>query len=305
MLHFLRPEWFWGLLPLSILLLLFYIKPQRQSRWKNIIAPYLVDELAVKPAHGSRLAIFLIFIFWLITIFALAGPTWKQQPQPLFKNNQAVVIALDLSSQMLRTDIKPNLITRARYKIEDILNKYKDGRMGMVAFTNEAYTVSPLTQDNHTLLNMVTALTPAIMPVDGENLSVAMLKAAKLLWQADAPHGTILLITTAVPNAKDYRIAADLHSKGLLVSVLAMGFNKNDFSGLAHLVALGGGHFASFTNDDADETELLNSQANSAGSVDTQQTNAHHWYDEGRYFIMLLIPLLLLAFRRGVLEELL
>ena len=62
-------------------------------------------------------------IIGLAIILAFAGPTWEKLPQPVFRSQAALVIALDLSRSMDVSDIKPTRLTRARHKIRDILKQ--------------------------------------------------------------------------------------------------------------------------------------------------------------------------------------
>ena len=68
----------------------------------------------------------------LLTIIALAGPTWERLPMPVFRNDSALVIALDLSRSMDAADIKPSRLVMARYKIADILKQRKRRTNGAV-----------------------------------------------------------------------------------------------------------------------------------------------------------------------------
>ena len=54
-------------------------------------------------------------------VLSLAGPTWSKLPQPVHKEDSALVIVFDLSPSMLAQDISPGRLVRARYKIIDIV----------------------------------------------------------------------------------------------------------------------------------------------------------------------------------------
>ncbi|MDZ4153438.1 MAG: hypothetical protein U1E01_20370, partial [Methylicorpusculum sp.] len=121
-LHFIRPYWLLSLIPYLVILLALLKNKLQQGNWTQVcdaeLLPYLLQQKVVKQ---SRLPLTAGAIAGLLSIFALAGPTWQRLPSPVFKNDSAVVIALDISRTMDAQDIKPSRLIRARYKIADIL----------------------------------------------------------------------------------------------------------------------------------------------------------------------------------------
>ncbi len=95
--HFLRPEFLWLLVPLVILLGLTLRRSNSgdwQSQVDNELLPYLLDGAADSPRYGK---LGLLFLTGVLAISALAGPAWRELPQPLFRNQSGIVLALDLS----------------------------------------------------------------------------------------------------------------------------------------------------------------------------------------------------------------
>lgn len=300
-LHFLRPYWFLSIIPLLTVILGLRQHLYQSNCWKQMIDASLLEHLLVFPNSAKNYwPLILLSIMWFISVFALAGPTWEKHSQPLYQNQSAKIILLDLSSSMLAQDINPDRLSRAKYKVLDILENYREGQTGMAVFTSEAYTVSPLTYDTHTIALMVPELSPEIMPVLGNNIGAGLAEAEKLLQQGDAKSGTILLITDSIPNQNDQHIAIQIHNAGYDVSVLGIGTTRLDIPGLEQLANAGGGRFSSFTNTGADIHYLL-SQTLQKTQIEKakKQNSTTLWIDEGRWFILLLLPFALLTFRRG------
>lgn len=322
--HWSRPYWFLALIPALLMLLALSRYLIKGNNWQNIIDAPLLQHLLIFPdAKKHYWPLVLLGLMWLIAVLALAGPAWDKRIQPVYQNQSAKVILLDLSHSMLAQDITPNRLTRAQYKILDILNNYREGQTGMAVFSSEAYTVSPLTFDTHTIALMVPDLSPNIMPVSGSNIGVGLDKAKQLLQQGGVKSGTIVLITDSVPTPADDKIAEQIHADGYTVSVLGIGtiqgapiptdnnfetqqgkpiLTKLDIPGLEQLAEAGGGRFSTFTDSDADIHYLLSPTVNNVNAginKAKEHSNINLWIDEGRWFILLLLPLALLAFRRG------
>ena len=161
----------------------------------------------------------LVAVTGLLSIIALAGPVWEQLPQPIFRNDSALVIALDLSRSMDAEDLKPSRLVRARFKIADLLKQRKDGQTALLVYADDAYSVTPLTDDTDTILSQLKALTTDLMPQQGSRADRAMLKARDLLKQAGARGGDVLLISDGVNKDRDSAVAREVNPKWLSYSM--------------------------------------------------------------------------------------
>ena len=156
--HFLRPWWFAALIPALLLLVLYQWRKRSAGNWEQIINPALLPYLMQGEETNSRRSGWLLTglgIVWLISCISLAGPTWQQLPQPVHKQDSALVLVFDLSPSMLVADVTPSRLIRARYKLIDILKNRQEGYVGLVVYGGEAHKVSPLTEDSNTIISLV------------------------------------------------------------------------------------------------------------------------------------------------------
>ena len=324
LLHLQHPHWLWALLPLALLLWLL-LKPAEQSNpWKKVVDAHLLPLLITNGGGQSgRLPIILLAIAWLLGVIALTNPAWEKQPQPLFQAQQARVIVLDLSRSMYTTDIKPSRLVRARFKLLDILSLTAETQTGLVVFAGDAFVVSPLTRDAKTISNLVTALEPSIMPIQGSRVDLGLERAVELLAQAGNIKGEILLIADGYDSEETIEIARDLATKGHTLSVLGIGTaaggllrngrgeilrtraggNINitfDSQAMQQLALAGGGRYTTLSSSDEDINHLLSGGSSPLDS-ETEATDQKSdiWQSKGPFFVLLLLPLAALAFRRG------
>ena len=139
----------------------------------------------------SRSPLSLILIAWLLAIMALAGPVWRETPQPVHEREDALVIIFDLSRSMLATDVKPDRLVRAKRKLIDLLELRDEGVTALIVFAGDAHTVSPLTDDTNTITAMIPALSPDIVPAPGSRLTSALKRAIELFEQASVAGGIL------------------------------------------------------------------------------------------------------------------
>jgi len=322
--HFQQPVWFLALLPLAALIWRLRGRGAGESAWRRVCDPQLLSFLLTAPRGADRrLPLGLLVAGWLIAVIALADPVWEKRPQPVFSTEEARVVVLDLSRSMDDGDLKPSRLERARYKVEDVLRRSREGQVGLVAFAGDAFVVSPLTSDARTITEMLKALDPGLMPVQGSRADRGLRKAGELLTQAGAPHGEILLITDGYEGEEAPAAARDLRGNGYTVSVLGVGTAEGaplgdgaggfvrdaagaivvprlDESALRALAVAGGGRYSTITGNDADLDALLRPLVPRLDTKVRQtglETDA--WQSHGPWLAILLLPLAALAFRRG------
>ncbi len=323
--HFIRPYWLLAILPYMLTLVLMLRNKLSQGNWSTVcdpgLLPYLLQE---KPIRQSRLPLTAAAIAALLVIIALSGPSWERLPSPVFRNDSALVIVLDLSRSMDATDIKPSRLIMARYKIADILKQRKDGQTALLVYAGDAFTVTPLTDDTQTIDSQLSALNTDIMPSSGSNLSSALEKAVELFKQAGLQKGQILLVTDGVELDKTLFTVKSLDNYGL--SILGVGTDdgapialseggfvkdrlgtivvpKLNSSELAKLAAAGNGIYQTITANDADIQNLLASMDKSVAQQDKENDTVllDQWADKGPWLLVLAMPLAALIFRKGLL----
>ena len=327
--HFLRPWWWLAVLPAVFILLKLLRNRQQQGNWASIcdaeLLPFILQD---KPSQPNRNGLGWAALAVLLVIIALAGPTWQRLPSPAFRNDAALVIALDLSQSMDAADIKPSRLTKARYKIADILKQRKDGQTALLVYGGDAFTVTPLTTDNATIASQLNALTTDIMPSQGSNAVVGINKATELLRHAGVAQGHILLITDGIDDDSIRQIPTHLGDYQL--SILGVGSNegapikqtgggflkdeqgnivvaKLDETSLMALAQSGHGIYQTVTADDSD-VDNLGAHFNSVNANDNSQASEltlQQWDEKGPWLALLVIPWAALRFRKGLLMALL
>ncbi|MGR9099634.1 MAG: VWA domain-containing protein [Gammaproteobacteria bacterium] len=322
--HFIRPLWLLSLLPYSALLWLAFKNKLGQGDWTGVcdaeLLPYILERRAGKTSRGPAVCVAAAAF---LAIVALAGPTWERLPSPAFRNDAALVILLDLSRSMDAADVKPSRLVRARYKIADMLKRRKDGQTALAVYAADAFTVAPLTDDVETINSQLSALTTAIMPAQGSNVSAALEKAVALLKQAGLQQGDILLVTDGVdPNgARDivekldpYRLSvlAAGTGDGAPIKSPQGGFLKDakgdivipklDEAALRSLATAGGGIYQELTANDGDVEKLSGFFSRSAAETAEREGDLllDRWDEKGPWLLLIVIPLAALAFRRGI-----
>lgn len=323
--HFIRPYWFLSLIPAIVLLVLILKNKLNQGNWSQVcdaeLLPFILQQKATQNTHWVLTA---GAFSSLLVIIALAGPTWERLPSPVFRNDAALVIALDLSLSMNATDIKPSRLSKARFKIDDILKQRKDGQTALLVYAGDVFIVTPLTEDTKTIASQLSALKTEIMPSQGSNTVLALEKAVELLKQSGLQTGEILLVTDGINFERTINTVESLAAYRL--SILGVGteqgapiklangaflkdkqgtivipkLNSNDLSRIAKI---GNGYYKVISNDDSDIDTLISQFDQPVEKENKENTNLFidQWNEKGPWLLLLVLPLAALQFRKGLL----
>ena len=329
--HFIRPLWLLALIPLGVLLWLMARRKVGACSWETVVDTNLLPYVLMsKTGQDRSWPLYMIGLSGVLGICALAGPSWERLPQPVFKETSALVIVLDLSRSMDATDISPNRLARARFKIADILSQRKEGQTALVVYAGQAFTVTPLTDDTATISSQLGALTTDLMPSQGSRADLAINQAGELLKQAGLTRGELLVVADGVSETHTIEVVKRQARDGYRTSVLGMGsvegspiplegggflkdangdivVPKLDESQLLRLAHAGGGIYRSVRVDDGDISDLLTFAGPEPLQAKATETGlqADVWREEGPWLLLLVLPLAALAFRRGYLATLL
>jgi Ca-activated chloride channel family protein len=321
-LHLMRPWWLLAL-PLAVALPWIWRHLRRPSGdWARVCDPHLLRWLSVgEGAQQERgLGAWIAGVMLAVACIALAGPSWQRLPDMSFAAQDARVIVLDLSQSMLAEDLRPNRLTRARFRLSDLLLDTQEGQVGLVSYAGDAYVVSPLTSDTNTIANLLPALRPDVVPVAGSRADRGLVLAAELLRRAGTAGGEILLVSDSA-RPSDTALAKGLANEGIVTSVLAVGtaggapipsgsgfvtdgsgnviIARLDYDSLRAVANAGQGRF-SILDSTPDPTSPWRADEGSDFAL-RDDSLGDRWKDAGPWFLLVLLPFVAAGFRRGLL----
>jgi Ca-activated chloride channel family protein len=323
--HFLRPAWLLALAPVIVIALSLWYQKHTAKQWQQMVAPELLQYLLDGQTTRIKPWQLLVLLFaWIVSCIALAGPSWEKRPVAVEQNQQALVMMLDLSPSMMSEDLKPSRLVRARLKIADMLRQRKDGQTALLVYAGDVHVVTPLTDDTETINNIIPALHPGIMPAQGSNTEAAVSRALQLLKDAAITQGDLLLITDGVDEDAQYNLREIMKrepqyrlsilgvggdaptpipsSKGGFVrdnarNIVTTKLNSGELQQLAQDTR---GRYRTLANTSSDIDYLLNLPTPAKEETQRVEREFDSWYDRGHWLVLLLLPIVLYSFRRGV-----
>jgi Ca-activated chloride channel family protein len=280
--HFLRP---WALALFVPALLLWFASrgaADTTRRWAKVIEPDLLKVLVVGGASRRRIAPHaLLLAAWIVGALAIAGPAWQREPSPFADAERPVMIVLKVTPSMATSDLAPSRLDRARQKIADLLKAHDGMPAGLIAYSGSAHLVLPPTPDRDIVLDLAHALSPAIMPREGDRLDGAVALAARILKEG-GQGGSILVLADGVRPGQTFDAPFTL---------LAMLPEPTPLPAVDQRVVR-------TTIDDAD-IEALSRRLATAGAPPAAPGEGERWQEAGYWLTPLLALLVIGWFRRG------
>jgi Ca-activated chloride channel family protein len=146
--HFLRPLWLWLLVPAILLPVCWLRRNDVRARWRNIIAPDLLEHLIVGDSARRRVQpVHTLALLIAIGAIAVAGPTWQQERPPFNQDKAPLVVVLELAHSMDATDVAPTRLERAKQKCSTWRPRARGRAPGWWCLLPLGHLVVPPTED--------------------------------------------------------------------------------------------------------------------------------------------------------------
>lgn len=176
---------------------------------------------------------FLLFIIGVIAFglmsFALSGPRLPLKYSPSSVEVNDIYLVLDVSRSMLADDFDPNRLEVAKRKIQEFVALKPLDRLGMIIFSEKAFTLLPLTTDLKLITQVIGDIEIGGLG-SGTNIGDALALAVGRLANSEAKNKIIVLLTDGVNNVGNMtplQSAETAKEYGVKVYTIAMGTDKN------------------------------------------------------------------------------
>lgn len=230
--EFLQPLWLFLLLLVPIYFYFIYRK-KNNSKGDVKFSGSMRTQKKVELKWVNKVRKYLVFLRVLAFVFlvlALSKPfNWENYntPETVYKNGIDIILAMDVSGSMMATDFTPNRLVVSKEVAKQFVDDRKGDRIGLVAFSQEAYTACPATLDYDVLKKQIDELNPNEM---GKltAIGVGLGTAVARLRNDSLPSKVIILLTDGSNNAGDIDplTAANLaKAKNIRVYTIGVGTN--------------------------------------------------------------------------------
>jgi hypothetical protein len=187
-----NPLWF--LVPLLAIAVIAVGRRELQlpGAWRRAIQRDLQAFLAATVEEArSPLRLIILITLWLLVGAALARMNLGHIDMPQLRNLDARIVVIDLGLP----DAAADRVAAARYLIDSA----EDVPTAVVAVTERAFDVVPLTRDDTHLDRYLQVLTKDIMPIEGRSLLIGIERAVAMLDRGGIQARQIAVFTSGKP----------------------------------------------------------------------------------------------------------
>jgi Ca-activated chloride channel family protein len=309
--HFLRPDFMWVAIPVSVVILLGIVLYPSPNSWKNHVAKHLQPYVIQKgTAWKSRVIQLSVLVMFAVGFIGFLGPSWDEIKTPVKKIESQLIIALDLSQSMLAKDISPTRLERAKFKIHDLLMAHPRAETTLLVFAGSTHTAIPFTTDYKIIKDQLDGLKPSMMPIKGTEFGVLFNKI-DTLFNDNKAEGKVLLITDDLADISVEEVSVFLQQNNVSLYIYPFAtqsgaavpsFKENSALNLEkrnRLASLENVNFLEMTLDDTDVRDLAKVISDELVFEDEQDAEEENWKDNGYWLLFPLALLFLFSFRKG------
>ncbi len=192
-------------------------------------ARHLIAGLTASLSSGRRRAKQAMTVAGVTLLFvSLARPQVGYRWEEVHRRGVDLLFAVDTSKSMLTRDVKPDRLERAKLAVRDLVERFPDDRVGLVAFAGSAFLQTPLTLDHGIFEQSLDAVDTSVIPLGGTNIASAIETASKAL--SDEQHKKVLVLLTDGEDLQgDALAAAEKAGKaGLVIDTVGVGTPRGE-----------------------------------------------------------------------------
>ncbi|MDD5158206.1 VWA domain-containing protein [Sulfurimonas sp.] len=220
---FLYPEFLYYMLP-ALLLMFGLLLTQKESQ-EHFFSRDVIEKLRVSSntlTLKARNALFLIMGFFMI--LALARPIISDGLVDLKAKSSDIVVAIDISEDMLGSDVYPSRLELAKQKVLTMLGYASGEQVGVMVFAKNVYLVSPLSSDINAVSFLLKELDTTSITEQGTDFFSLIDVVAKA---KKSDEKRTLFILSSGGDKKDFSKEIELAEKNMItIFVLGVGTQK-------------------------------------------------------------------------------
>ncbi|MDR2414146.1 MAG: VWA domain-containing protein [Odoribacteraceae bacterium] len=198
--EFASPGYFWILLVIAPLVAWYVFKEGSSRADMQFSSLRLFRQVKRGTRAWVRHALFAARLAGIVfLVLALARPRSSNSWQEYESEGIDIMLALDISTSMLARDFTPDRLEASKEVATKFIIERPRDRIGLVVFSGESFTQSPLTTDHAVLINVMKEIKSGMI-ADGTAIGMGLATAINRLKDSQSKSRVIILLTDGVNN---------------------------------------------------------------------------------------------------------
>ncbi len=143
----------------------------------------------------------LLFLAMAFMCIALARPQRTNERREQWSEGIDIMLVMDISESMNLEDLRPNRLEAAKSTAMEFINGRFQDRIGMVIFSGEAFSLSPLTTDYGLLSSYIESISFGMIQSDGTAIGSGIAVGTNRMRESSAKSKVMILMSDGENNA--------------------------------------------------------------------------------------------------------
>lgn len=165
MLRFANPEYLYLLLVIPVLMIIWTVQTRKKKKQINGIVDKALQEglMPGRSKYRPLVKFYMTLTALALLIIAAARPQAGIKISNEKRAGIEAMVALDISNSMLAEDVAPSRLDRSKMLIENMIDGFKDDKVGLVVFAGSSFIQLPITTDFVSAKMFLQSLTPGLL----------------------------------------------------------------------------------------------------------------------------------------------
>lgn len=229
MLRFAEPTYLYLLFTLPVFIIIWYLC----ERKKKCLLKKLADrnlQMQLMPDRSTvrqTVKFFLSLAALAFLIITLARPQAGTKISNEKRNGIEAMVALDISNSMLAEDVAPSRLEKSKMLIENMIDGFKNDKVGLVVFAGSSFVQLPITTDFVSAKMFLDTLSPSLIASQGTDIGGAINMCLGSFTKKENVGRAIIVITDGEDHEGGaVEAARKAKQNGINVFVLGVGLPK-------------------------------------------------------------------------------
>lgn len=229
MLRFAEPTYLYLLVIIPILIGMYLIVIRKNHKLLKCLADAHLQE-GLMPERSKvrpKLKFTLSLLSLCLLVIVLARPQAGLKISNEKRNGIEAMVALDISNSMLAEDVAPSRLDKSKMLIENMIDGFKNDKVGLVVFAGSPFVQLPITTDFVSAKMFLQSLSPSLIATQGTDVGGAIETCLSSFTKKENVGRAIIVITDGEDHEGNAIAAAQKAKKsGVNVFVLGIGMPK-------------------------------------------------------------------------------
>ncbi len=191
--------WVLGFLLLIPILVVEYIRRNKKAQAAMLVTTTFFVSSVKSPRTVLRHIPFILRCFVLVClIIAIARPQQKFTEDQLEGEGIDIVLCFDISGSMTEKDFAPNRLEASKQVATEFVKGRPGDRIGIVIFSNQSFTLCPITVDHNTVLTQIDHIQSGYLQDEGTAIGSGLATSVDRLRSSRSKSKVVVLLTDGV-----------------------------------------------------------------------------------------------------------